>query len=500
MQRVPALALASVCLCACNEHVFRYVPDSCEAEQVEVRDIPPDQAADVLLVVDTSASMCEEQDALARNFFDEDCDVTKDAVGSTDLSFANIKDEYKNPTAAQVDELDDRCGFIQILAAYDNEFRVGVITTDVSACDDDRGYSAGIGGAPICGDRIEQDWGRRPQRGCLQAPPGATKKTFDRSDRDVGDRFRATLRELGVFGSPVERGLDAMKIFLDEDAARAPGCEDDLRSFLRPEAKLVVVFLTDEEDCSHEGVPTDDVPDENAGESCAVDGGPPTSTFLPERCYPDKPDSVHASLAPVDGYADFLTRVKPDGDVRVAVIAGAATEGGRLVAAACATGADGLPTTTCRQTYGNSNFDPTCATSDPPCCVADPGTRYVELVDRLGPERAQANSICASAFRDTMIDIARFIAASDYVDLREPPDDPDAVVVVLRRGGVEPALVVPRLADDVACVDGDGWTFSRPNRVQLCGDFIPKPGDDVRVHAREDRGAGDAGCRLDAGR
>jgi hypothetical protein len=310
MPRLPALAAASVCLVACNEHVFRYVPDSCEAEQVQVKEIPKEKAADILLVVDTSASMCEEQDALARNFFDERCDVTKDAVGSTDLSFGNIKDAYKNPTAAQVDDLDDRCGFIQILAAYDNEFRVGVITTDVSACDDDRGFSAGLNGSPICGDRIEEDWGRRPQRGCLQAPPGARKKTFDRADRDVGDRFRATLRELGVYGSAFERGLDAMKIFLDPDAVRAPGCADDLQSFLRDDAKLVVVFLTDEEDCSHDGVPTSAFPDENEGEDCAVDGGPPTSTLSPERCYADKDDSLYPQLAPVTGYAGFTARRK----------------------------------------------------------------------------------------------------------------------------------------------------------------------------------------------
>ena len=310
--RLPSAALglavaSAAVLGACNEHVFRQVELRCNRTLVNKTALAAEKAADILIVVDNSGSMCEEQENLAKNFFDPACPLT-------DLN--NIPDQFKNPNDATITELSKSCGFIQMLAAFDNDFHVGVITTDVGNCDN-RFKEAELFscGAP------EPDWGNRPQRGCLQAPPGSAKHVFARADTDIGERFQSTLQNIKTFGSAVERGFDAAQIFLDPASTRAPGCEDDLAEFLRPDAKLSVIFLSDEEDCSHEGVAA--FKDENIGEICTGDAQ--SSEYA--QTYNDSAKTCYASGAPlaaVDTFVNFFKSLKADpDDVQVAVIAGA---------------------------------------------------------------------------------------------------------------------------------------------------------------------------------
>ena len=479
---VGAGVLSAGVLAACNEHVFRYVPDVCETNIVVKKDIEPTKEADILIVVDNSGSMCEEQDNLVRNFFDDSggCPIT-------DLN--NVPAALKNPSAAQAQELATQCGFIQLLAAYENDFRVGVITTDVSECDNDFGQAA----TGLCG--TFNDWGNRPQRGCLQAPPGADKKIIERSDTDIGERFRETLSNVRTFGSGIERGLDAMEVFLDPASTRAAGCEDDLGAFLRPDAKLVVIFLTDEEDCSHAD---GEYGFDDQGVDDAACGDPGVAVDL-SFCYPQPFNGVESQfdkLAPIDRYRDFLNGLKPRADdVSVAVIAGAARDGDDIVAADCRIDGDGDPTEDCNPVLGNSQRPDFCGAGGTyePCCVADRGTRYLALADALGGTRALRDSICYDSFRATMIEVAKFVGATDFVNLSEAPSDPEAVVVTLTRAGQEPE-VLTRLPEDADCATETGFQLIGGTRVQFCGDARPGFEDKIDVHAADDRG--DAGCIL----
>jgi hypothetical protein len=366
------------------------------AEQVE------QGAVDILFVIDSSGSMCEEQASLASSFYDPDCPID---------DLMDVPDALLQPNPGVLEALTPVCGFSQILAAYDRDFRVGVVTTDVSDCDNDYDQAA----SNVCDFATvgAATWGRRPQRGCLVAPPGATKKFVERSDVDVVPRFIDTLQSVGTFGTAYERGMDAAQAFLDPSIAKAPGCADDAASFLRDDARLLVVFVTDEDDCSHDADAFGYDP--TGQDDCSVQASN-AGTYDATDCY-----TRRELLAPVDRYADFLRGLKGPGragDVQVAVIAGGVyVEQDKIVAAGCRAGALGIDAL-CTTTDGNSMnptlCDPDVIGEDTPCCTADPGRRYFELQSAVAasPDAPPlTESICAEQYQDAMV---AFVAATEH--------------------------------------------------------------------------------------
>jgi hypothetical protein len=493
---VPLLALTLIGVfvlspfAGCNRHVFDVVPRDCTQEEQLIKPLEANKPADILVVIDNSGSMCEEQANLIENFFDPDCPI--------DVN--NVQPEYLNPDPDTVQQLAASCGFIQLLAAYDNDWRLGVITSDVGQCDNRYGLAENGGdfncSDPRTGENEFPNWGRRPQRGCLQPfdlGAAADTKVLQRGDADVGTKFASILENTRTFGSAFERGLDAMEVFLDPDASRAPGCGDDLGKFVRPEAKLVVIFVSDEDDCSHADGEYG-FPNESADESCdnATEGQPEVA---PSACY-DSQDQ----LSPVNRYTNFLRNYKgPGGQVAVAVIAGALKDDqGAASPAGCIIGGDGTPQGGCFESGGNSNLtfpgfpcDP--AALNEPCCQADPGSRYFQLADQLGGAQSRTDSICFSSFRGTMLDIAAFIAAVNQVQLDERPASPGAIIVQVTKAGETEPTNIPRIADGDNPSGQDGWQYDGDSTITFYGNAIPQPGDEIFVAARSARETGDAG-------
>ncbi len=485
MRGIGVVSLA--CLLGCTEGppAIPEAQDYCVKTIMSDIEVPTERAADILIVVDNSGSMAEEQQNLADNFLNQD----PAACPLQDLQ--NIPDEYKNPAPRlyQGDGPLAQCGFIQLVAAFENDFRVGVITTDVGLCDNRVPDAQG-------GDA----WGFRPQRGCLQpdsAPGGTMRKVLARADLadadtgndDLAARFSATLSNIGTFGSPFERGLDAVNLFLDPASDRNPSCAGDLELFRRDDAALVVIFLTDEEDCSHGlGGMLEVFGNENDGEVC---GEFPNHfiTVASSRCY-EAPEALSA----VDLYADALLASDPD--VKVAVVAGGIGFAGLITPAGCLVGTDGLPTggsDVCFSSGGSSNAvglgevcapDTAAARGGLPCCVADAGGRYYALADAVGA--ARTDSICNQSFRSSMINIAAFLAAVDSVRLAEPPDSPGAVLVELTRAGSDETELLARLSGPEECATATGWYLEGEDRIVLCGAARPGPGDSISVRARGD--------------
>jgi hypothetical protein len=535
---------------ACNRRVFEQVEPTCDPTIASDVDIPIEKAADILIVVDNSNSMREEQENLAGNFLNPN--TNECPIGVNDLAdFAGCKEAnppavcaFVNPTAEQLGpggELSG-CGFIQILAAYENDFRVGVITTDVGVCDN-RSPSA-LGGAhctqagppPECtvqdtcdavvqrcvGDNSRTctsdgecglTWGFRPQRGCLQpnGPPGTEFKVIARSDLedtlgsndDIGGRFTQTLNNISTNGSGFERGLDAMRDFIDASNVdtRDEGCKNDLANFLREDAKLVVIFLTDEQDCSR--LPgNDSMPDEFADDICGI--APTPAGVSAADCY-DAFDN--GTLSPVSEYADFLRKQKKNADdISIAVIAGGTRDGDATVADGCTQDA-GQPVGDCWQSHGKSGTNACSATpSDPDvrrergclddngnlkacdlaCCQADSGSRYFDLADAF-PQQSIKDSICYASFRETMIKIAVKIGDVESVRLAEAPADDALIFVEKAPRDSDDFELVTRIAADV-CQTADGWYLDAANpadiRVRFCGDTRPGPGERIRVRAK----------------
>jgi hypothetical protein len=472
-----AIPFAAVLTFACAEPPPISTPsrEVCVKTLTADQDVPTEQAADILLVIDNSGSMAEEQGNLAQNF------LNQNAAECPLQDLANIPEEFKNPKREAYTGTGPlaKCGFIQIVAAFENDFRVGMITTDVGLCD----------------NRLDLDGrGFIPQRGCLQ-PDANGGRVIARADLvdddatndDLATRFRTTLEGISTYGSPFERGLDAMSIFLDPASDRHPDCADHLTQFRRDDASLVVVFLTDEEDCSHglgDGV-LENFGNELEGEFC----GEFTDIFVniqSSTCY-----SREAELSSVDLYLPALKA--HDENAKVAVIAGAIDDiDGNAVPAGCLVGGDGLPQGgqgVCFESGGLSNFtapgeacapDTADARGGLPCCVADAGDRYFDFAELSG--NGATDSICNQSFRQTMLQLAAFIAAVDVVQLAEPAS-PGGVLVEVTRAETGEVLLLDELPAGADCALQTGFLLEG-DRVILCGEARPGPGDQLSIRAR----------------
>ncbi len=139
-------------------------------------------------------------------------EFTQEGTESVDILF--VIDDSRS---METEQEKVAAGFGDFMAAFvdtDLDFQLGVTTTDL-----DEGYGmAGrlVGEPPWLGP--DDDW-----------------------QQQMGQRFR-----VGIDGSDKERGLEAAWRVLSGEDAYNDG-------FLREEATLALVFVSDENDCSHEG-------------------------------------------------------------------------------------------------------------------------------------------------------------------------------------------------------------------------------------------------------
>jgi hypothetical protein len=214
MRRIIALPLC-LFISACNDHPMVPVDAVFSVARVQSVDVPERPQLDLLFVVDDSGSMAEEQASLAANFAEVARFLQADLGGRADV-------------------------------------RVAVTTTDLA-----RAERRGAFVQPT-----------RP--GCEGMAPVLALGPGTASAADTVESIAAQLAcltDVGVRGANREKGLEAMRWALDcngPNAAAFGRCcvaDGDGRAvydrqcldtpeFLRPDALLAVVFLTDEDDCS----------------------------------------------------------------------------------------------------------------------------------------------------------------------------------------------------------------------------------------------------------
>jgi len=198
---MPPFLLLIVAL-ACNEHPM--TPLQVSVEITEEAPVGLDNQIDVLWVIDNSHSMCQEQVALNRQFE----------------------------------------GFVEGLLDIGADFHIAVVTTDMSS---DPGRLRTAPGSfvascpaaenPVCPERVGP---------VLRLEDYADSAGSIDQER-LGDDFEC-IASVGTEtggAAGIERGLDAMRLALESDQALND------TPFRRPEAWLAVIFLTDENDCSH---------------------------------------------------------------------------------------------------------------------------------------------------------------------------------------------------------------------------------------------------------
>lgn len=309
---------------ACNEHGL--VPLD-RAIQVEVFDITTQTETnkiDILWVIDNSNSMCEEQDELTANF-----------------------------------QL-----FIDGLSDINADFHLAIITTDMSSnpgvfrtspgpigpdCSDDA--------APLsCGDVTGPVLSSEDYR----TDPGNPNSTLDVDA--LRDDFRCIATVGTVSGEAgFERGLDTMR-----EALSVAALDTVNSGFRRAGAWLAIIFVTDENDCSH--------------------GGSLTLTQNAD-CEWRRDD-----LLPVSAFVDFVKTVSgtEDGDrVLVAGIIG--------------------PDTGVRPERPDEP-QPTCSNQETGTAFA--GYRYAEFIQAFGDRGVEASLCQVDAFQAALDQIARVIRAN----------------------------------------------------------------------------------------
>jgi hypothetical protein len=205
------------------------------------------QKMDIVFVVDDSGSMEQEQSNLATNF----------------PKFVSVLEGFKTKSGAKLD------------------YRLAVTTTGR-----DIKYSMEVPGfGSIPADEKGDNGAFKNTKSC-----GESKRWVDRADMGGASRF-ACLAKAGTSGPSIEMPLYALKLALNDRVADGTN-----KGFLRDDALLAVVVLSDEDDCSRE--------DNNF-------------TIQNDVC------SSMANVHPVKEYADMLdVAAKGPGRWATAVIAG----------------------------------------------------------------------------------------------------------------------------------------------------------------------------------
>ncbi|MCE9575850.1 MAG: hypothetical protein K8W52_22055 [Deltaproteobacteria bacterium] len=239
-------------------------------------------ALDVLFVIDNSGSMLPKQQALA----------------------AAAREQVFSLLEAQVGTMPD--------------LHVGVITTDMGAgtfdhvnCNAPQAGALATGAPGSTCDMVTGHY--------LVDVASSDGSRLRNYTGEIGDAF-GCLASVGTSGCGFEQPLAAMRAALDPDHVLNPG-------FLRSEAMLLVVFVTDEDDCSAGGTlfdPTDPTYGAlkarcwNAGVVCSVDD--PNTPGPRDGCVPREGATP---VVPISTYADFLRGLKADPSmIMVATIAG----------------------------------------------------------------------------------------------------------------------------------------------------------------------------------
>jgi len=345
-----AAFLAALALAGC-EAVPSDAVTRCEATRV----VPAAVKTDILFVIDDSGSMDEEQ--------------------------ANLRDNL----AAFIDAL--------VAAPIANEFQIGITTTSVEGY----GATATTGQAYTRGPALYKPYPDGALIAIQQTAPGVGNpgdviwsaaagfggaRILSASSPTLVDDFKANVR-VGIDGSGKEQPFRAARLALSDRIADGTN-----GGFLRPGARLAIVFVSDEDDCT-------DTFDPVAG----------SDTDCHDAAFKD------TGLDPVADFVDFL-RGPLDDELREVSVAS-------IVGMDAATG------------------EPSCLTCANTACgtAHDGAVRFGQLAQAFGTARTRTGSICDPSFRSILEDIAGLLVAQS-MPLDGTPADWRMLAVAVDRADV----------------------------------------------------------------
>jgi hypothetical protein len=375
--------------------------------------------------------------------------VVLPASVSTDILF--VVDDSGSMSANQANLATNLDAFINTLVAspVQDDFRIGVTTSSV----DEFGGGKSFAGGPSAGVpypagalvAIKTDATGNAIPGSLiyDATRFATTGGFggnrilDKGSPTLAADFQTNVR-VGTNGSGKEQPFRAARLALSDRLA------DSNAGFLRDGARLAIVFLTDEDDCSDSAAPFATTND-SCHQAATKNANPPI-------------------LDTVADFASFLSG--PVGgelrDVSIGAIAG-------------------LDPATLAPSCGDPALcqDLACSTA------SDEADRFAALATALGGTRSQLGSICDASFRNTLARFAASLTPSTLPLTGAPADYRMLVVTVTKAGGtVVPCTVGLEGAAGQSTFDAvySAPAFGRPAQLAFQNACKLDLGDKIDVH------------------
>lgn len=406
--------MLSCLLLGCQDYGFEEVPRSVIKEKRWSQTFSVSSSADILFVVDNSGSMAGEQQQLGISF--EAFTGVLDEKFGGDYHIGVI-------TTGMESQLCPKCSEVSYPGSCIND------TGENGRLQDELGYIAQQGDPPTF-EFISDS--------TCRVVTSDNKECFYDPSQNNGQGIAL----VGVTGCGLERGLAPLTYALDS----LTGTHN--AGFLRDDATLAVVIISDEDDCGEVGDIWEFSPD--GGRVCyfAAKGVGPDG----ETKYPGDPDPNRTyRLEPVETYHDFLIGVKGGrkGMVKFAAIVGVndADQNDEITAS-------DLAATTIEY---QPDRNPVHACTTPGCqgrwCYAEPSTRYVKLAQLFGiGQNGFVDTICKDNFSKTMEDLGNFVACPREFRLTEQPLDPDLASILIN--GEQVPLYSCSISDRLEVCDG----------------------------------------------
>jgi hypothetical protein len=386
--RIVMVGLGAWVMCtACNgcfgikpptEQPGSNLPKSCDEMQPAFAPSP----LDILFVIDNSGSMKEEQEAVAAEL------------------------------TAFVSEL-------RTAGGVEQDLRVGVITTSVyqhTNVNNFRFFTDCQTRGTYCtqSGKLQPVPESGPDGGVLYGT--GSERVINSSDSQFVDKF-ARLVQQGTTGSGQETPFEALRLALFDWQTVAVENGGN-GGFLREGARLLVVTLTDEDDCS----------EKFTRPSVVTVGDQPDIDYCTDQS---------AMLTPVQEYFDLYAGLKNADGSRKEIIYAVIGPVGMSSKAAMGVKDTAAP-------FQVRNVD--CPTS------IQPGYRHRQMAELFYSDLSNLDSICKPSYRQTLIDIANLAGVSQTLELTGVPDPRVLQLTIVRNDG----------SQKLCTVDNGGLTFDAP--------------------------------------
>ncbi len=237
---IPALPLA---LWACNGHKLQTPTPLPQMETDFSVLVSPERDVDILFMVDNSPSMDPKQKALANNFGNMIASLKNLPGGLPDVHIGVVSSNMGAGNGAMGGNCGNGLGDMGLLWGNDSSNAIASVAANGNyfANPDPNNPPAPLI-APGCGLNDGQRWISDIQR---IAPLVGRDQNYDTTMK-IEDVFSCLAKAVGVKGCGQEHQLQATRVALIPQA----GINDANNGFLRSNAYLAIVLITDEDDCS----------------------------------------------------------------------------------------------------------------------------------------------------------------------------------------------------------------------------------------------------------